>query len=217
MNQGNSGRFVGDDGVYQDGGLLVHFPGPAGVDRGVPEVPVAGWHTDDTTGHAIPPSRRPTRGNRSADRPEPPTDEEPHGLVRIVAALVNARTSPEVEHGDAAQHGAARRQPGGVGAARHAEEALALGHARRRRDAHRARPDPLALSNKGGVITLVDDKGLKVDGVSYTRSRPPSRAGRSCSDRSRLSRLCLAGTISRGIGDRASALDYLEQVLTSAS
>ena len=30
---------------------------------------------------------------------------------------------------------------------------------------------PLALSNKGGVSTLVDDKGLKVHGVSYTREQ----------------------------------------------
>ena len=30
---------------------------------------------------------------------------------------------------------------------------------------------PLALSNKGGVITLVDDKGLKVHGVSYTKGQ----------------------------------------------
>jgi uncharacterized protein YukJ len=29
MNQGNSGRFVGDDGVWQDGGLLLHFPNQA--------------------------------------------------------------------------------------------------------------------------------------------------------------------------------------------
>ena len=31
--------------------------------------------------------------------------------------------------------------------------------------------DPFALSNKGGVITLVDEKGLKVDGVSYTKTQ----------------------------------------------
>ena len=30
---------------------------------------------------------------------------------------------------------------------------------------------PLALSNKGGVITLLDEKGLKVDGVSYTKEQ----------------------------------------------
>jgi hypothetical protein len=27
------------------------------------------------------------------------------------------------------------------------------------------------LSNQGGVITLVDEKGLKVHGVSYTREQ----------------------------------------------
>jgi hypothetical protein len=30
---------------------------------------------------------------------------------------------------------------------------------------------PLALSNKGGVITLLDEQGLKVHGVSYTREQ----------------------------------------------
>jgi hypothetical protein len=31
--------------------------------------------------------------------------------------------------------------------------------------------DPFALSNQGGVITIVDENGLKVDGVSYTRDQ----------------------------------------------
>jgi hypothetical protein len=26
------------------------------------------------------------------------------------------------------------------------------------------------LSNKGGIISLLDDKGLKIDGISYTKS-----------------------------------------------
>jgi hypothetical protein len=30
---------------------------------------------------------------------------------------------------------------------------------------------PVSLSNKGGIITLLNDNGLKVDGVSYTRSK----------------------------------------------
>ena len=30
---------------------------------------------------------------------------------------------------------------------------------------------PLALSNKGGVITVVDDRGLKVHGVAYTKEQ----------------------------------------------
>jgi hypothetical protein len=30
---------------------------------------------------------------------------------------------------------------------------------------------PVALSNKGGIITLLNDQGLKVHGVSYTREQ----------------------------------------------
>ena len=30
---------------------------------------------------------------------------------------------------------------------------------------------PLALGNKGGMITLVDAAGLKVDGVAYTKEQ----------------------------------------------
>ena len=30
---------------------------------------------------------------------------------------------------------------------------------------------PVALSNKGGIITILDETGLKVDGVSYTKAQ----------------------------------------------
>ncbi|HEU4834490.1 MAG TPA: hypothetical protein VFS90_08750, partial [Pyrinomonadaceae bacterium] len=30
---------------------------------------------------------------------------------------------------------------------------------------------PLALSNKGGIISILDEAGLKVDGVSYTKAQ----------------------------------------------
>jgi hypothetical protein len=51
MNQGNTGRFVEDDGVWQDGGLLLHYPGQdqwVGVFLAFQS---QAWHTDDTTGH----------------------------------------------------------------------------------------------------------------------------------------------------------------------
>ncbi|HZI62454.1 MAG TPA: hypothetical protein VFD62_17185 [Pyrinomonadaceae bacterium] len=31
--------------------------------------------------------------------------------------------------------------------------------------------ETLALSNKGGIITILDETGLKVDGVSYTKAQ----------------------------------------------
>jgi uncharacterized protein YukJ len=75
MNQGNSGRFRDDDGVFRDGGLLFHFPSEGRWVAIFLAFQSQAWHTDDTTGHAIgdaPP--RPVR-NRQA--------------VRIVALLAN--------------------------------------------------------------------------------------------------------------------------------
>ena len=53
MNQGNSARFRGDDGVWQDGGLLLHFPGESRWVGIFLAFQSQAWHTDDTTGHAI--------------------------------------------------------------------------------------------------------------------------------------------------------------------
>ena len=73
MNQGNSARFRGDDGVWQDGGLLLRLDGRwVGIFLAFQS---QAWHTDDRTGHAIAapeprpsPSPRPT-GPRSASSP----------------------------------------------------------------------------------------------------------------------------------------------------
>jgi uncharacterized protein YukJ len=168
MNQGNSGRFVGDDGVYQDGGLLVQFPGQQTWAAVFLKFQSQSWHTDDRTGHALTAPGVPD----TPGPPDLPTTDEPNGLIRIVAALVNSTLSPEVEivtllntapH-DVALDGWAlldsekRRMPlSGV---------LAAGGT----SAVQIQP-PAVLSNKGGAITLVDEAGLKVDGVSYTKEQ----------------------------------------------
>ena len=179
MNQGNNAQFAGDDGVYQDGGLLIHFPDQQQWIAVFLKFQSQAWHTSDTTGHAIAapgpsvpaPSPAPSPGP-VAPLPPLPTTEEPHGLVRIVAALVNSVKSPEVE-----QVTLLNTAPHTV-----ALDGWAL------LDTQKARlklsgsiaaggtrvltiTQPLALSNKGGVVTLVDDKGLKVDGVAYTREQ----------------------------------------------
>ena len=53
MNQGNSPRFQGDDGVWQDGALLIHFPAEARWVGIFLAFQSQAWHTDDATGHAI--------------------------------------------------------------------------------------------------------------------------------------------------------------------
>ena len=141
------------------------------MDRGLPEVPVAELahrRRDGTPDRA----RRRRRRRTCRRAAEPPTADEPDGLVRIVAALVNPTQSPEVEivtllntaphdvdlDGWALLDTQKKRLP--------LSGALAAGATRVVRV-----EQPLALSNKGGVITLVDEKGLKVHGVSYTKEQ----------------------------------------------
>ncbi len=84
MNQGNSQRFRNDDGVWQDGGLLVHFTDPEQWVAVFLAFQSQVWHTDDTTGHAT---------SEAED-----TTEDGDATVRIVGSLVNATgPSPEAE------------------------------------------------------------------------------------------------------------------------
>jgi uncharacterized protein YukJ len=156
MNQGNSARFRGDDGTWQDGGLLVRTGGRwIGIFLAFQS---QAWHTDDTTGHAI----------ADVPEPEPATDG---AAIRILAAMVNPNGgAPERESVlllnasprpvDLTGWRIADRMkqtctlpPGPLGAGQVLSVALQNG---------------VQLGNKGGAITLLDRSGLKVGGVSYT-------------------------------------------------
>ncbi len=154
MNQGNHSSFAAQDGTWQDGGLLLHFPVPRQWVGIFLKFQSQAWHTDDVTGHAIVPGI------------------QPDGLVRIIAALVNDTHTPEQETitllntspqtvslngwvlADKEQH----TQP--------LSGDLAPGATRLLRVAK-----PLELSNQGGLISLLDDQGMKVDGVSYVKEQ----------------------------------------------
>ena len=171
MNQGNAAQFVDDDGVFQDGGVLVHFPDQQEWTAIFLKFQSQSWHTDDKTGHSIT-GPVPPLPPGPPQPPGPPISDDPDGLIRIVAALVNPTQSPEVEvvtllntaphdvnlAGWALLDTQKNRLP--------LSEVLSAGATRVVRVSQ-----PLALSNKGGVITLVDEKGLKVHGVSYTKEQ----------------------------------------------
>jgi uncharacterized protein YukJ len=169
MNQGNAPRFVEDDGVYQDGGLLVQFPDQNEWIAIFLKFQSQSWHTDDRTGHAI--GAAPVPVPRPMP-PELPTSEDPEGLVRIVAALVNSVQSPEQEVVtllNTAPHDVSLE---GWALLDTQEARLPLSGVLPAGATHVVRlAPPLALSNKGGVITLVNEDGLKVHGVSYTRGQ----------------------------------------------
>ncbi|MBK7830701.1 YukJ family protein [Nannocystis sp.] len=159
MNQGNDKSFAGDDGPWQDGGLLLSFPQ---ADRSLRWVAVflafqsQALHTDDGTGHTIPaPAVR-------------------DGLVRIVAArlraprgqaqtvtLLNTGAEPvDLAGWCLADYRKARCPLTGILAP---GAAVAVPVAA-----------PLALANTGDIITLLDEAGLKIDGAAYSKRQVPA-------------------------------------------
>jgi uncharacterized protein YukJ len=155
MNQGNVGRFKDDDGVWQDGGLIVHFPSTdqwVGVFLAFQS---QAWHTDDRTGHRL-------------EEPGP----DPDSRVLIVGALVNPiGPAPERETVTLLNATPQAIDLAGWKIADQQKEKQTLagpigaGETRRIPLA-----PPVALGNKGGIITLLDDRDLKVHGVSYTKA-----------------------------------------------
>ena len=169
MNQGNSGRFVNDDGVWQDGGLLFYFPSIGRWTAVFLKFQSQSWHTDDVTGHAI----------TAPPGPIPPGDLPPVGpgepdlRVRIIAALVNPLggdqghetvTLLNVTDADQALDGwtIANRTKAKFGLS---------GVIKAGGTVTFTLPVNVPLSNDGGLITLLDAAGLKVHGVSYTKAQ----------------------------------------------
>lgn len=158
MNQGNSARFRRDDGVWQDGGLLLHH---LSTDRWVGvflAFQSQSWHTDDATGHAI------------EGGPDP---DSAAAVVRVVAALVNPHgPSPEAESVTVLNASPDPVDLTGWALVDQQQHRHVLG------TAHLGPGEPLVvpvsppvqLGNSGGSITLLDGAGLKVHGVSYTRA-----------------------------------------------
>lgn len=158
MNQGNGGRFGEDDGVWQDGGILIRYPAQNRWVAVFLAFQNQAWHTDDTTGHPL--------GDADPTRPAPGSQR-----VRIVAALVNpVGPAPEAENVTLLNASPASVDLTGwhiadAGGRRSPLPAAPLAPGA-------ALPVPLhggaQLGNRGGAITLLDAAGLKVDGVSYT-------------------------------------------------
>jgi uncharacterized protein YukJ len=125
MNQGNVPPFVRDDGVWQDGGLLIALPATnqwVGIFLAFQS---QAWHTDDVTGH------------RSSDVQDPGPGPDP-----------NPGEPDRMKHMHTLSGTLA---PG-------ATLVVAL-------------PPAVQLGNRGGLISLLNRQGLKVDGVAYTEEQ----------------------------------------------
>lgn len=162
MNQGNIAQFKNDDGVWQDGGLLINFPSTNQWVAIFLAFQSQAWHTDDITGHTV------------TDVPDPgpgpqPSPSEPDLAVRIVAAMVNPvggaperetvtilNASPNTVNLQGWQIADKLKNKHKLSGTLNAGATLMI-----------VLPQTVQLGNKGGIITLLDNKGLKVDGVSY--------------------------------------------------
>jgi len=158
MNQGNSQQFRHDDGVWQDGGLLLHYPAQEQWVAIFLAFQSQAWHTDDQTGHAIP-------------GPEPAAPDQ---RVRVVAVLVNPRgPAPERETVTLLNASPDDIDLTGWSIVDHAERRMVLdGGSLPAGDAVRVvLASPVQLGNRGGLVTLLDPGGLKVDGIAYTKAQ----------------------------------------------
>lgn len=150
MNQGNSGRFAGDNGVWQDGGLILHLPAESRYIAVFLAFQSQAWHTDDVTGHPI--GTRPSR---------PVAGQEP---VRIVAALLHPARVTLINASPAEVDLSGWRLAS-------AGRAVPLDAVRLAPGATLATATDLRLDGDGGALTLLDAEGLKVHGVAYTAAQ----------------------------------------------
>ena len=157
MNQGNVPEFMNDDGVWQDGGVLIHLPSEDRWAAVFLAFQSQCWHTDDASGHCL-------------GEPEKPAEEK---SVVIIAATVNpVGDDPRKERILLLNTMATAVNLNGWALAdknnlRHPLDGLSLEPGS---VAELTLPGTtIQLSNKGGIITLLNREGLKVHGVQYSK------------------------------------------------
>ncbi len=163
MNQGNQpGKYFKDNGVYQDGGLIFHYPSSNKWAAVFTAFQSQAFHTDDATGNPLndlpitdpgqPEKRTPVR--IIAAMVNPPGDDVKKEYIILLNKSTKAidlkdwQVLDKFDKRDTISQGVIqagdtlRITLTGLGA---------------------------QLSNKGGTITLLNNEGLKVDGVSFTK------------------------------------------------
>jgi len=164
MNQGNKeGKYFGDNGIYQDGGLLFYFSSRNRWAAVFTAFQSQSFYTDDTTGNPI------------TEVPVPDPNQPPNlAPVSIIGALVN----PDGDDVGSEYVILLNKSNQDINL-----EGWQIVDKLNKKDtiknkiikAGRTRQITLSgkgaqLSNKGGNITLVNADGIKIDGATYTAS-----------------------------------------------
>jgi uncharacterized protein YukJ len=167
MNQGNDKGHLGDDGIWQDGGLLFHLPDENRWVAVFLAFQSQCFHTDDVNGHKIP-------GACGASAV---------AVVEKRVAIVAALVSPAGPDMGLESVTILNTTPNPIDLAgwtiadRKKRKAPISGILEAGDTARVKIPGTgIEMPSDGGIITLLDNKGLKVDGVSYTK-KDASREG----------------------------------------
>jgi hypothetical protein len=172
FNQGNSGNFAGDNGPWQDGALLFHFPAENRWIAIFLAFQTQSWQVDEhgnPTG-VVPPQPHPTP--TPVPQPTPGVGER----LRIVAAVANSLGTPDVETVTLVNASPDDVDLTGWKLSDRNRNSFPLSGAIKSGDAVRITIGaPMQLSNKGGKITLLDANGKVIDGVSYTKEQASKR------------------------------------------
>ncbi len=174
MNQGNDPAHWQQDGVWQDGAILIEHPAQRRWTGIFMKFQSQSWHTDDATGHPLAPA---TPGESAA--PGVPLDRfgnpHPDGMVRIVAAMVRPGCSPKGREKSKCKSVTLLNVcPFSVDLTGWslADRTKRKWRLRGTLAPGEAREIPLGasvlLGHEGGILTLLNREGLKVHGVSYT-------------------------------------------------
>lgn len=167
MNQGNEGRFAKSNGVWQDGGILLHFPHDGHWEGIFLAFAVQKVHTTDDGGDPI--------GDVDFVKLiQPPAVVD--GMVIIRAALVNP-IGPDVDPSGQSEavflvnNSSSDIQLDGWTIQNRNRDTQALSGLLPTHSSRTFQVPDCPLTNKGGSITLLNAAGLKVDGVSYTKAQ----------------------------------------------
>ncbi|KAJ5720432.1 uncharacterized protein N7483_008366 [Penicillium malachiteum] len=175
MNQGNCGKWTSDDSIFQDGGLLIKYPTSGnwvGIFLGFAGQAV---HTDNC-GHAISLERWPNYLSSTSKRSdlietsvsidEASVEQHPSETRRRSVTLTNRtdHTIPLSSWKIKNSAGQAQKLPANAELKANSTNVFDISH--------------VDLSNIADTVTLINEKGLKVDGVSYN-SHPGKFQGQS--------------------------------------
>ncbi|QMW04595.1 DUF2278 family protein [Spirosoma foliorum] len=175
MNQGNPrGSFEKDNGVFQDGGLLIYYPSLSrwtaillAFQTQFNTLNPATLHTDDQTGNRI---------TGTSDNNPPVVDTQLDGEVVIVAALVNPKGNEagkekviliNVTDTDISLDGWKLVDRNRQEFVIHNVTIGAYGTTEIKITAD----SNFNLANKGGTISLLNSQGIKTSGVQYTKQQ----------------------------------------------